>query len=100
MQLDLLQDPCTKHGHNALSIGAYHHGHKETDRATVLTLIRAQGGAGMTLDEVSAALGRPPNALSGRICELRRQAAIRRSEATRKTRAGARAQVYVATEQG
>ena len=99
-QLDLLSDPCTRSLKNPYSCAAYHHGHKATDRVIVLNLIREQGSHGMTLDEVSQALNRPPNALSGRICELRDSdpPAIRKTEATRKTRTGARAQVYVACE--
>ena len=100
-QLDLLSDLCVRSLNNPHSLAADHHGHKASDRVTVLALIRQQGSYGATLDELSACLNRPPNALSGRLCELRacEPPAIRCTEATRPTRTGAKARVYVACQQ-
>lgn len=69
---------------------------KEHDRATVLAWLKASGGDGMTLDELSIKMNRTPNCISGRLTELRVRELIVRLVTRRPTRTGAGARVYVA----
>jgi hypothetical protein len=58
--------------------------------------VRAAGTYGATLDELSLALDRPPNQISGRFTELRKRGAIIDTQQTRPTRTKSPARVYIA----
>lgn len=90
-------DVCARrHGGNQQSAAAFKVGDKAKDRERVFQFIHGRGEEGATLDEISEALGRPPNALSGRLTELHEAGLIKRKPACfRQTRAGARAAVWV-----
>jgi hypothetical protein len=91
-------DPCARrHGGNAESVAA-HESIKPTkaqQRQAVYDVIHAKGIRGATLDEVCIALGRPANALSGRVTELVAAGSVRRTTRKRMTRAGRPAAVLV-----
>lgn len=87
-----------KHGGVTESIAAFHAGDKGADREQVFEAVKASGERGLTLDELSAAWNRPPNALSARFCELREAGRIYKTVETRKTRSGVGARVYRVTE--
>jgi len=70
---------------------------KSRDRELVYSYIKAAGSYGMTLDEISICLDRAPNRLSGRCSELKKSGRIIATTATRKTRTGSWAHVYVVT---
>lgn len=91
-------DPCRRSGGNHESTAAFRAGDKAKDREMVYRAIRARGAAGATLDEISTAFGRPPNALSGRVVELREAGRIVRTVERRRTRTGCSAAVYRAVE--
>jgi predicted transcriptional regulator len=65
-------------------------------RAAVLGAIIRAGSAGVTLDELADAFDCSPNAISGRITELKRLGLVRHTEHRRKTRSGSSASVIVA----
>ncbi len=69
-------------------------------RAAVLGAIVRAGSAGMTLDELSVCFGCSPNALSGRVTELKQMGLVRHTADRRRTRAGASAAVIVAVRAG
>jgi predicted transcriptional regulator len=91
-------DVCVrKHGGNPQSTSAF-----ETiddiinvTQERILKLIAGCRDYGLTLDELSGITGRPPNAISGRITELRIMGKIEK-RGTRKTRSGCSAAVWVA----
>lgn len=96
VQLSLLDHCARRHGGNPESDAAFGAGDKGHDRERVYEFIAARGEYGATLDEVSAAFERPPNALSGRITDLHEAAKIyRKPGETRPTRTGANAAVWV-----
>jgi hypothetical protein len=66
------------------------------NRRLILSLVTGAGLRGVTLDEVSAATGKPPNQISGRFTDLERLGLINRSGQRRKTRTGREAHVWVA----
>lgn len=68
---------------------------KERDRELIYGYIKTARHFGHTLDELSVILDRPPNAISGRLTELRLAGRIVISDVTRKTRAGVSARVYI-----
>ena len=84
-----------KHGGDPESIAANKRVNKVLDRTVVLNLITDAGAQGLTLDEISERLDRPPNVISGRITELKERGLIAASDARRKTRTGSLAKVYV-----
>jgi hypothetical protein len=86
-----------KHGGAATSVLADKRVQKAADREEILRLVRAAGTYGATLDELSLALDRPPNQISGRFTELRKRGAIIDTEQTRPTRTKSPARVYIAT---
>lgn len=89
-------DVCAgRHGLADTSVEANKSVDKETDRLVILGWIKAARSYGMTLDELSIMLNRPPNAISGRLTELRIRNQIILSEARRPTRTGCSARVYV-----
>lgn len=65
-------------------------------RRLILQIVTGAGVRGCTLDEVSAATGKPPNQISGRFTDLERLGLIGRSGERRKTRTGREAHVWVA----
>jgi hypothetical protein len=90
------QDICRrKHGGAETSIEADKVVQKSQDRSLILGYIKKAGSFGHTLDELSILLDRPPNALSGRLTELRLNGDIVTSDITRPTRTGCKARVYV-----
>lgn len=68
-------------------------------RKSILRCIIDAGAYGITVDEISERLGVPPNAISGRVTELKRQGLCRHTDARRRTRAGSSASVIVATHE-
>jgi DNA-binding IclR family transcriptional regulator len=68
--------------------------HAERRKSIIRCIIDA-GPHGITVDEISERLGVPPNAISGRVTELKRQGLCRHTEARRRTRAGSSASVIV-----
>ena len=85
-----------KHGGAETSMLAHARVQKSRDRALVYGYVKVSGSFGMTLDELSIVLDRPPNCLSGRFSELKRSGEIVASEKKRKTRTQSWARVYVA----
>lgn len=69
---------------------------KVQSRKQVVEFIRSRGFIGATLDECSVALGKPPNALSGRLTEAVLLGQVFKTEMRRKTRSGCSARVYIA----
>ncbi len=69
-------------------------------RAKILGAIVRAGAAGVTLDELAEHFNCPPNALSGRITELKKLGLIEHSADRRKTRSGASASVIRAVVAG
>ena len=85
-----------RHGGVETSVLAHARVRKEHDRQLVYGYIKAAGAFGMTLDELSIMLDRPPNCLSGRFSELKRSGEIVASDKKRQTRTQSWARVYVA----
>lgn len=69
---------------------------KSKDRELIYGYIKMAGKFGHTLDELSIMLHRNPNAISGRLTELRMKGRIVTSDQTRLTRTGSKARVYLA----
>lgn len=67
-------------------------------RTAVLFAIRQAGAAGLTLDELSERFDVSPNAISGRITELKRMGFVSHTGERRRTRAGSTAAVIIACE--
>ena len=86
------------------SLEAFASGNKQRSRVRVLEYLRSCRERGATVDEVSAALGVPPNGVSGRFTELHRSGTILKvidpdgKPLRRTTRAGCGAGVYVCGE--
>lgn len=90
-----LWDVCAaRHGGIATSVEANRQVDKLNDRAEVFRIVHRYGSHGVTLDEVSALMGRMPNAISGRFGELAMQGLIYRTTGRRATRSGASAFVW------
>lgn len=87
-----------RHGGAETSVEAHPHVSKEYDRQIIGRRIDLAGRYGMTLDELCIVLGRTPNAISGRLTELRIMGLIHISDKKRRTRTGAMARVYVVKE--
>ena len=64
-------------------------------RAKVFDAIKRHGQYGLTVDGLSEIWGIPPNAISGRFTELKKEGRIKKI-GTRRTRSGHAAGVYVA----
>lgn len=92
-------DVCAgRHGGDPQSTTAHamRRGKADAQRQRVREAIRATKAHGLTVDELSARWGVPPNAISGRFTELkgpRFRAIVKRG--TRKTRTGAPASVWI-----
>ncbi|MBC8418762.1 MAG: hypothetical protein H8E10_09240 [Desulfobacterales bacterium] len=70
------EDICAnRHGGNSCSADANKRAPKERDRQWVLELI-AISSEGLTLKEACRIMGKTPNALSGRISELKRDGLV------------------------
>ncbi len=88
-------DVCAnRHGGADTSILADTKVQKTKDRELVYGYIYHAGRFGHTLDELSIMLHRNPNAISGRLTELRIKGRIYISDERRLTRSGASARVY------
>jgi hypothetical protein len=68
---------------------------KVQDRELIYGYIKRAGKFGHTCDELSVLLYKTPNAVSGRLTELRINGRIVTSDQTRLTRTGSKARVYV-----
>lgn len=89
-----------RHGGNAESKKAHERikqGKAET-RLRILGHIKQLGTEGATTDEIAAWMNVPPNAISGRMTELKKLGALTATSQTRRTRSGCAARVFVATE--
>ena len=85
-----------RHGGNPESIEANNsRQHKARQRALVYAAIVTTGKYGMTVDELSASWNVPPNQISGRFSELKRDCLVEKV-GTRRTRGGNPAGVCVA----
>lgn len=84
-----------KHGGAGTSVEADNAVMKEKDRELIYSYIKGAKSYGHTLDELSVLLDRTPNALSGRLTELRVAGRIVISDKVRKTRTGSSARVYI-----
>ena len=83
-----------RHGGVETSVEADKAVRKERDRELIYGYIKTARHYGQTLDELSVLLDRPPNALSGRITELKAQGKIVYTGRKRQTRSGCLARVY------
>lgn len=91
-----LNDVCAgRHGLVETSMEANVTVKKEADRKLILGYITAAKAYGMTLDELSLQLNRPPNQISGRLTELCIAGQITLSGEKRPTRTGCNGRVYV-----
>lgn len=66
----------------------------------VLLAIRSSGKRGLTCDEIEEQLGGRHQAISARVRELFLKGMITKAEATRPTRSGRQAVVYLAAKRG
>ena len=64
-----------KHGGNACSVDANKRAPKEIDRRRLIELLN-EAVDGLTLKEACSAMGKTPNALSGRVSELKRDGLV------------------------
>lgn len=88
-------DICSnRHGGADTSVEANPVVRKERDRELVYGYIKSAKHYGHTLDEISVLLDRPPNAISGRLTELKVLGKIIHSGRKRLTRSGCMARVY------
>lgn len=71
---------------------------KERGLLMVVDCTRESGSFGRTLDDMSMILGKPPNAISGRVTEAKRRGLLRWNGNRRPTRTGCLAKVYTVTE--
>lgn len=62
------------------------------------TRLRYATKVDVTTDEISTLFGKPPNAVSGRLTELKRDGLLVKTDKRRKTRTGRYARVYVAVQ--
>lgn len=84
-----------RHGGVDTSVEADKTVKKQLDRAAIYWYIKAARHYGHTLDELSVLMDRPPNAISGRLTELKVQGKIVYTGRKRRTRSGCLALVYV-----
>lgn len=93
----LAKDVCArKHGGNPQSVEAFEaiRDTLSANQEWILSIIKKREH-GVTVDELSYALDTTPNAISGRITELRMMGKIEKC-GTRKTRSGCSAAVWIA----
>jgi hypothetical protein len=86
----------SRHGGAETSIMADKKVQKTKDRELIYGYIKSAGKFGHTCDELSIMLHRTPNAISGRLTELRMKGRIVTSDQTRLTRTYSKARVYIA----
>ena len=90
------RDVCArKHGGNEQSNAAFQSVQLNSSQRKVFAMLCEYGNFGQTVDGLSIALGTTPNAISGRLTELRIMGKIEK-RGTRKTRSGCSASVWVA----
>lgn len=90
------RDVCArKHGGNEQSRLAFQTVNLTESQSRVLSMLESCGDYGLTVDGLSIALNTTPNAVSGRLTELRIKGKIEK-RGTRKTRSGCSAAVWVA----
>ena len=68
---------------------------KELARNYIYKLVDAHGYWGATVDELAVELGVSPNAVSGRVSELKTQGRLLKTDRRRKTRSGCSAAVLI-----
>lgn len=97
-QLALLQDDYAR-GNDPLSQEAFDsiEGLRAGMQTEVYALVRRRGEYGATTDEIEQALAGRHQSVSPRVIELTRAGLLKRTEATRPTRSGRKAHVYVVT---
>ena len=94
-----MNDVCAnRHRGNANSVAAHNRiaGKLPEMQRIVFDVIDASGAIGVSLSEICAALERPPNAISGRITELKKSGLITKT-GCRINPQGNRESIYVAT---
>lgn len=90
------EDVCrNRHGGAETSIIANKKVQKSKDRELIYGYIKMAGRFGHTCDELAIMLNRMPNAISGRLTELRIAGRIIISDERRLTRTYSRARVYL-----
>jgi predicted ArsR family transcriptional regulator len=67
-------------------------------RLAIQTLAKQRGLRGITTDEVAQHFDAPPNSISGRLSELKRDGLLVETQQRRQTRMGKMARVLVAKE--
>ena len=97
MESDICQN---RHRGNPQSEEAFKSIRKELPlrRAICLVLIHKAASEGLTVHELSEQLGTTPNAVSGRLTELKKHGMIKKI-GTRPTPTGGKAAVYVSQEE-
>lgn len=89
-------DVCArKHGGNSESKAAFDSVSEHLSESQHLVYKHIRWAGGLTVDELSDAMGTTPNAVSGRVTELRIKGKIKK-RGKRKTRSGCSAAVWVA----
>lgn len=92
-------DVCrNRHGGAETSIRANKNVRKSKDRELIYGYIKMAGRFGHTCDELAIMLNRTPNAISGRLTELRIAGRIIISDERRLTRTHSHARVYLACD--
>ena len=96
------QDICqNKHGGNAESIEAFittPETCRTKQRLAIQLLARQRGLHGITTDEAAEHFDAPPNSISGRLSELKRDGLLVETDKRRVTRMGKSARVLIASE--
>lgn len=96
------RDICeNRHGGNLESAEAYYSTpdeHRRRQRAVIQSFAKLNGSHGITTDEVAQYLSVPPNSVSGRLSELKRDGLLVETKNRRPTRMGKMARVLIASE--
>lgn len=96
------QDIChNKHGGNVESSDAFHTTpmeHRIRQRMAIRKMALAACSYGITTDEVAQLLSVPPNSISGRLSEMKRDGLLVETDKRRVTRMGKMARVLIASE--
>lgn len=96
------RDVCeNRHGGNPESIEAFHTTPSETrerQRKAIRKMALAACSYGITTDEIAQHLSVPPNSVSGRLSEMKRDGLLVETAHRRKTRMGKMARVLIASE--
>lgn len=95
-----MRDICSnKHGGNSESVAAFEEtseNYREAMRESIYGIALARGASGVTTDEVARIFSKPPNAVSGRLTDLKKAGRLIATNDCRKTQAGRSARVFVA----